>query len=188
MGRLFFFCPFDLENSVAFLCGLCVSAVACSDSGGLLDELEERLGEGFQASSHRLADGVLHGEFEAAGDFFVGLDAELAHLVDGPDPDVIFFLATFFVAAEANGVMANLVEKDREADGGLGEGGFDPVDASAIAMADAPGAAAHLFAPAFDADGIAAFHRFDDGVELGGAAVGHSRAGIGTKSAFVQQA
>src|SRR5207302_7227798 len=84
---------------------------------------------------------------------------------DGPDPGVVFFFAAALVAVEADGVVADLVEEDGETDGRAREGRFDPVDAAAVLEPDAPGAAAHLTAPAFDAHVVAGLHHVDDGVE-----------------------
>src|SRR5688572_8726956 len=104
-------------------------------------------GDALGAAADRLADGVLHRLLEAALDALVGLDAVAAHLLEGPLPDVVLLLAADAVALEADRVVPDLVEEDGEADRGLGVGRFDPVDLSAVLVADAPGAAAHRLAP-----------------------------------------
>ena len=97
----------------------------------------------------------------------VGLDAELAHLGEGPEPDVIFFFAADAIAVKADGVVAYFVQEDGEADGGAGIGGFDPVGAAAVGVGDGPGAAGHVLAPAADADVVFPLHLTDDGCEIG---------------------
>jgi hypothetical protein len=135
--------------------------------GGLGGEAEEGGGEAFGAAAEGFADGVLHGAVEAGVDAGVGFDAVFAHLVEGPEPDVIFLFAADAIAVEADGVVANFVEEDGEADGGAGIGRLDPVDGSAVGIGDAPGAAGHAFAPASDADGVTLFHFTDDLEKVG---------------------
>jgi hypothetical protein len=118
------------------------------------------LRHGLDAAAEGFADGVAHREIEPAVDFGVGLYALAAHFIQGPDPDVIFFLAAPPVFFEADDVMADLMQEDREADGSFGLGGFNPVDHAAVVVVDAPGFAAHAATPAFDADIVPGFHHF----------------------------
>jgi hypothetical protein len=124
---------------------------------------DEGFGEAFDAAAHGFAYGVLHGEFDAALHVGVDGDAEFAHFGDGPVPGVQLFFAAEAVAVETDDVVADLVEEDGEADRALGEGGFDPVDGAAVVEVDAPGAPAHGFPPASDADVEAGLVLFDDG-------------------------
>src|SRR5437870_3578880 len=68
-----------------------------ADFGG---KAKKRGGEALGAAAEGFADGVLHGFVEAGLDAFIGLDAELAHLIQGPEPDVIFFFAADAVAVK----------------------------------------------------------------------------------------
>ena len=125
-------------------------------------EAHQGLGEFFGASAEGFADGVLHGFVEARLDALIGLDAEFAHLLQGPDPDVIFLFAADAIAVEADGVVAYFVEEDGEADGGAGIRGFDPIDGAAVGIGDGPGAAGHMPAPAAHTDAVFALHSADD--------------------------
>ena len=122
----------------------------------------EGFGELFDAAADGFVYGVVHGEVEAAADAGVGFDAQLFHLADGPEPDVVFLFAAFLVFLEADRVVADLVEEDGEADGGLGVGGFDPVHGAAVGVVDAPGAAAHAGAPLANAEVVGLSHLADD--------------------------
>lgn len=126
----------------------------------------QRLGEILDASSHRFIHRILHRQVEPAFHFFVGFYAQLFHFVDGPQPDVVFFFAAFFVFFEADDVVSDFVEEDGEADGGFGVGGFDPVYSSSVGVIDAPGAAAHAGSPFTDAEIVFTPHVLNDGGEL----------------------
>src|SRR5690242_5355711 len=115
----------------------------------------ECFGKLLDASSHGFADRILHREVEAALHALVGFDAELFHLLNRPDPHMVFFLTSALVGVEADDVVADFVEEDGEADRGFGLRGFNPVDRSAVVEKDAPGAAAHTASPAAHADVVA---------------------------------
>ena len=65
-------------------------------------------------------------------------------------------------ALKADGVVADFVQEDAQADGGFWIGRFDPVDDAAVVVVDAPGAAAHRLAPLADAQVVPRLHGFDD--------------------------
>lgn len=92
----------------------------------------------------------------------IGTDTGLAHGGNGPAPGVIFFFTAQVIAVKADDVVANLVQEDAEAEGGLRERGFDPVDGGAIAVFDTPGAAGEVGPPAVDADAVFSFGGRDD--------------------------
>src|SRR5438067_2248704 len=71
----------------------------------LRQELSERLGHNLQPAAEGLVDRVLHRPLEAAHHLLVRRHAEFSHLVDRPDPDVIFLFAAHPVAVEADRVM-----------------------------------------------------------------------------------
>ena len=136
-------------------------------SGHFGREAQQWFGQFLGAAAEGFADGVLHGFVEARVDAFIGFDAEFAHLLEGPHPDVIFFFAADAIAVKADGVVAYFVKKDGEADGSAGIGGFDPIGAAAVGVGDGPGAAGHVFAPAANADGVFPLHVTDDLCKIG---------------------
>src|SRR5687768_17526353 len=136
----------------------------------LRQELLELLRKLLDAAADRLVHGVLHREPHPPLDARVRLDAQLAHLADRPCPGVVFLLAAPLVAVEPDHVVANLVEKDGEADRRARDGRLDPVDDPAVVVVHAPRAAAHGATPLADADVVALFHIGD---ELGVIGHGH---------------
>src|SRR3954471_6131321 len=100
------------------------------------------LGQVLDAAPQRLADRVLHRQLEAALDLLVRLDAQIAHLLDRPPPDVVFLLAPLPEAVEPDHVVPPLVEEDREPERRLRPRGLDPVDDAAVVIVDAPRAPA----------------------------------------------
>jgi hypothetical protein len=62
--------------------------------------------------------------------------------------------------------MADLVEKNREADRRLGVGGFDPADDGAVAISDLPRAAGHIAAPALEPHAVLVFDTLDQRSEV----------------------
>src|SRR5262249_4856748 len=84
------------------------------------------------------------------------------HLLNRPHPDVILLLAARPVGVEADRVVPDLVEEDRQADGGLGDRRLDPVHDAAVVVVDAPGAAGHAATPAADAQVEAELHQLDN--------------------------
>lgn len=145
---------------------------------GRLCRLGEELGEGFgeilNAPAERFADGVLHAQLEAREHFLVRLDAQAAHLVDRPLPDVIFFFTAAFEPLEADDVVADFVQEDAEAQGRFRKRGLDPVDVAAVRVALLPGAAAHVAPPFANNDAVTGSHQLDDR-----RIVGHASNGIG---------
>jgi len=65
---------------------------------------------------------------------------------------VIFFLAAAAISLESDGVMTDLVQKNRQADGSLGARGFDPVHTAAVVVVDAPSRAGHARTPTANPD------------------------------------
>ena len=72
----------------------------------------------------------------------------------------------FLEAVEADHVVPDLVEEDREAERRLGPGGLDPVDIPAIGIAHPPGAAAHVLSPAAHAHEVFPLHLADNGRKI----------------------
>lgn len=125
-------------------------------------ELEEFVGEGFDASPQGFGDGIAHGQLEAAFHLFIGLDAQRAHGLNGPPPDVVFFLAAALVAVEADDVVAHLVKEDGQTDGSPWIRGLDPSDDGAVGKMILPGAAGHPAAPPFHTNIVPGFDPPDE--------------------------
>lgn len=70
------------------------------------------------------------------------------------------------IGFEPDGVVSHLVEEQREADWGSRVGRLDPADDAAVGIAHLPGAAAHLAAPAADADGVLGFDPPENRLEV----------------------
>ena len=62
--------------------------------------------------------------------------------------------------------MASFVKEDRQADWRLRIRRFDPIDDLPVVVVDAPGAAAHTFSPAPDAQVVTGFDFFYDRAEV----------------------
>ena len=119
-------------------------------------------GECLHPAPGRFLHGIAHRQLKPPMHARIGLDTQLSHRLDRPDPDVIFLFAAALVSFKAHRVMADFMEKDSEADAGLGVRTFDPIRLSAVGMPDAPGAAAHGPPPALDSHLMTAGHLFDD--------------------------
>jgi len=110
---------------------------------------------------------VLNREIEAPQNARIGLDAGLFHLVDRPDPGVVFFFAAFLVFLKADDMVAYFMEENGQADRRSRVRGFHPVHRFSIGVVDLPGAAAHGLSPALDAKIVAPLHVADDLLKAG---------------------
>jgi hypothetical protein len=125
--------------------------------------------DGAQASAPSLGEGVPQRAVHSPVDIVGNGNASTFHLVDGELPCAVFLEASRLDMPDAEDVVSDFVQEDREGEGSAWPGGFDVASLASVAVFDDDGDAGGGATPLADPDIVRGEQLASDGLVALGA-------------------